>query len=627
MDSIQQTLLPLRPSSISIYRYSRRLAGHAARALINASIATDGETESRLGVFGISISQADDGTIAFIALATDNAVHLIDAGGDSQGIGSLDSSLKNFLGSTTTILAGFAMHRIALRLRHHLGHHIRGVDLSTLFSSSSSSAWLPSKVVQIVCAVEDTFNVDRLWHENNQDGSIENLCLRAWISAKWASCILSSPVCLTQLPLQVLLHLGILLRQTDILARAVPRVTKNEHESYNFKKDGKMRLQNARYNTRVRISKQSYVEVVSHSGKIYQGKAVRTEGKTTEIYFRKGVSDNVLSVRVVGLAEPTPAEKARDALLLRVLQGEDRLLDADFVRFLWFRTPADEFILLPSPDSSSRQNSLRPYFEHLNESQVKIVAQMTSQDPIVIVHGPPGTGKTTTISSAAKIWSKMYCLPVWIIGHSNVSVKNIAENLLKQDVDFKLIVSKEFYVGWHEHIYEKITAKLIRMDQLPDNIVGMSCLIGSSTVILSTLGLLSNPAVERYGLFDIVPFERLVVDEASQINVFEYMHIFHKFRKSLLKVCFFGDPKQLPPFGQEKAKNLQSIFDLEHLKLTSYFLNVQYRMPIPLGDFISKQVYEARLRSSHLITVNTCVRFVDTLRGIEEKSGSSWTVS
>ncbi|KAE9383588.1 hypothetical protein BT96DRAFT_1008992 [Gymnopus androsaceus JB14] len=72
----------------------------------------------------------------------------------------------------------------------------------------------------------------------------------------------------------------------------------------------------------------------------------------------------------------------------------------------------------------------------------------------------------------------------------------------------------------------------------------MSGVVGSSRIMLSTLGLLSNPALAENGTFDIVPVEHLVMDEASQINDFEHMRISHKFRKSLQKVCFFGDPKQ-----------------------------------------------------------------------------------
>ncbi|KAJ4468669.1 P-loop containing nucleoside triphosphate hydrolase protein [Lentinula edodes] len=478
MGNINQTILPLPPSSLSVYYYRRQLAGHAARALSEVSISKDGDIDTQLGVFGISISQLDDGAIDHIAFATDIAVYLIEVGGNARGDGALDRVFQKFLGSTTTVLAGFGMPRISLRLRHNLGYHVRGVDLSTLFSS---------------ILIENVRKVDTRHVRKD-----------------------------------ILSCLGILLQQTDVLARAVPRVTHSEHESYGFSKDGKMKLQNSRYKTRVRVSKQSYVEVVSRTGKVYQGEAVRAKGKTTEISFRQGISEasNISSVRIVGLEEPTPAEKARDTLLLRVLKDEDKLLDADFVRYLWFRTREDEQILLyPSPDfaGSTHSNALKPYVRHLNDSQARVVTAMTSNDPIVIVHGPPGTGKTTTISSAAEVWSKMYSLPVWIIGHSNVSVKNIAEKLLKRDVDFKLIVSKEFYVEWHEHIYEKITARLIRTDELPDNVLGMSRLIGSSTVILSTLGLLSNAALESNGLFRVVSVERLVIDEASQINVFEYM--------------------------------------------------------------------------------------------------------
>jgi len=61
--------------------------------------------------------------------------------------------------------------------------------------------------------------------------------------------------------------------------------------------------------------------------------------------------------------------------------------------------------------------------------------------------GPPGTGKTTTIAAAAAIWVS-YKHPCWIIAQSNVGVKNIAEKLFKEQVNFKLIVSQEFLFEW-----------------------------------------------------------------------------------------------------------------------------------------------------------------------------------
>lgn len=62
--------------------------------------------------------------------------------------------------------------------------------------------------------------------------------------------------------------------------------------------------------------------------------------------------------------------------------------------------------------------------------------------------GPPGTGKTTTIAAAADMWQQSRC-PVWIVAHSNVAVKNIAEKLYRDDINFKIIVSKEFYEEWY----------------------------------------------------------------------------------------------------------------------------------------------------------------------------------
>ena len=49
----------------------------------------------------------------------------------------------------------------------------------------------------------------------------------------------------------------------------------------------------------------------------------------------------------------------------------------------------------------------------------------------------------------------------------------------------------------------------------------LSKALAGSNIILTTLGMLSNPAFDD--LLELVPMERLVVDEASQINVTEYM--------------------------------------------------------------------------------------------------------
>jgi hypothetical protein len=68
-----------------------------------------------------------------------------------------------------------------------------------------------------------------------------------------------------------------------------------------------------------------------------------------------------------------------------------------------------------------------------------------------------------------------------------------------------------------------IQERLVRSDELPDDTLATKRILGDSSIVLSTLGMLSNPALDTSGTFKIVPVEQLVVDEASQIKIFEFM--------------------------------------------------------------------------------------------------------
>lgn len=50
------------------------------------------------------------------------------------------------------------------------------------------------------------------------------------------------------------------------------------------------------------------------------------------------------------------------------------------------------------------------------------------------------------------------------------------------------------------------------------------------------------------------------------------------------------------------------------------------RMPLPLGNFISRQVYDDKLFSKHPVSAMSCVAFVDARKGTELKTGFSWKV-
>ena len=129
----------------------------------------------------------------------------------------------------------------------------------------------------------------------------------------------------------------------------------------------------------------------------------------------------------------------------------------------------------------------------------------------------------------------------------------------------------------------------------------------------------------------------------------------------MVKISFFGDPKQcmfstqhinmkrqlsgvmiVPPYDQDAAPDLKCIFDVKHLAAASYFLNIQCtqmslehyravmshmvpadRMPTPLGQFISRTVYDKFLHSRHWIKSDDCIAFVDVAHGEEASVGTS----
>lgn len=91
------------------------------------------------------------------------------------------------------------------------------------------------------------------------------------------------------------------------------------------------------------------------------------------------------------------------------------------------------------------------------------------------------------------------------------------------------------------------------------------------------------------------PIKVLIVDEASQIEIGNYIPVFSNFSGTLRKACFIGDDKQcqyflglspyyeinyfsVPPFGQEDLQDLQSVFEISHLRTHATFLDVQCKL-------------------------------------------------
>ncbi|KIJ55987.1 hypothetical protein M422DRAFT_40882 [Sphaerobolus stellatus SS14] len=188
------------------------------------------------------------------------------------------------------------------------------------------------------------------------------------------------------------LCLAELLRQSDAVRYLEETKILAEFNKITTTKDGSIAIENARYKTRIRpCEKRIVVFADKDVNKLNTGQVHRMTGRTSFVSSITGGSISKVSTVTVA--------------------------NVDFTGDI------------------------------LNDSQREMMSAMLGESPVTVVHGPPSTGKTTAITKAAQLWEKSRS-PVWIAAQSNVAVKNIAEKLFKKCVNFKIIVSNEFYFEW-----------------------------------------------------------------------------------------------------------------------------------------------------------------------------------
>ena len=301
------------------------------------------------------------------------------------------------------------------------------------------------------------------------------------------------------------------------------------------------------------------------------GKRSTAVGRTTKVNGRQAMislqtafhGTNILSVTTLGREARTYAELMRGDVVMEALQHASGILQSPFVRRIWLPNTIASWAGVPSLPSSVALHF--PGQRKLNPSQenaVNVILSNHDADRVALIHGPPGTGKTTVIAAAV---TSVMSAPnrsstLWLVAQSNVAVKNVAEKL--GDVgffDFKLLVSKDFHFDWldyllsyvyyllriccrHEHLYEKILANVIRSDDFVDSMVLIERLLLGSRVVLCTLSMLSHPKLSPF--IQLVPPQTVIFDEASQIEVGDYFPLLRRFQYTLSKLVFIGDDKQ-----------------------------------------------------------------------------------
>ncbi|EMS87932.1 AAA domain-containing protein [Leptospira noguchii] len=285
---------------------------------------------------------------------------------------------------------------------------------------------------------------------------------------------------------------------------------------------------------------------------------------------------------------------------------------------------------------SDRSRVLERMNTSLNESQKNAVLHCVLSQDVAVIHGPPGTGKTTTLTeivrqlvaeekkvlvsapthSACDLLVESISakgIPVLRLGHparvSEAAIHSTLDYKLFHHPDGKLLneykkdvieiskQAKKFKRNFGEKEREERKNLFMEVKELKKTIRSMEIglidsLVSSHSVIVST------PVASARGVLENRTFDFCVLDESSQaLEPAFWIPILKSDR-----VILAGDHKQLPPtLFSEKSFLEFTLFEKVIERLKSYervfLLDTQYRMKDEIVSFSSKEFYSGLLKS------------------------------
>lgn len=297
--------------------------------------------------------------------------------------------------------------------------------------------------------------------------------------------------------------------------------------------------------------------------------------------------------------------------------------------------------------------------QNLDDSQREAVRFALSQPEVAVIHGPPGTGKTTTvvevITQAVKLGMKVLtCAP------SNIAVDNLVERLARNKLkivrlghparvlphiqkysldailanseETRLVedVRKDLDKAWSQMKKTRDKGekhalrgemKFLRKELAQREQAATKEILKRADVVLATLTSASPDGPIKF--LDDNHFNVTVIDECSQaIEVACWIPLLRAPRCVLA-----GDHLQLPPtiLSQEAAKDgleltlMERIIDLYHTKVVR-MLTTQYRMHQAIMQWSSDQLYHSKLTAHPTVAGHLLRDLNDVNEGEDESS-------
>ncbi|NWI86897.1 SMBP2 protein, partial [Pitta sordida] len=355
--------------------------------------------------------------------------------------------------------------------------------------------------------------------------------------------------------------------------------------------------------------------------------------------------DHERSFRLLKLANDVTYNRLKRALTaLKQYRGGPA---SDLIDVLFFAS---------TPRASSETKPLKFFNPSLDESQREAVSFSLAQRELAIIHGPPGTGKTTTLVEII-LQAVQQGLKVLCCAPSNVAVDNLVERLassrarllrlghparllepiqqhsldavlargdnaqivadIRKDIDQAWAKTKKAQdKGERSHFLGEI--KTLRKELKEREEAAMASALAHASVVLAT-----NTGASSDGPLKLLPenhFDLVVIDECAQALEASCWIPLLKAPKCILA----GDHKQLPPtiVSHRAAAGGLSLSLMERLaqhygERAVRMLTVQYRMHRDIMEWASAELYGGRL-SAHPSVAQHLLRDLPGVSSTEE---------
>lgn len=303
---------------------------------------------------------------------------------------------------------------------------------------------------------------------------------------------------------------------------------------------------------------------------------------------------------------------------------------------------------------------------HLNDKQNEAVNKILSAQDLAIVHGPPGTGKTTTLVQAVKALIRQEKQQILVTAPSNAAVDLLTEKLAEAGLNVvrignparvnekQLLLTLDSRISSHStareikrlkkqaaeyrdlaHKYKRsfgpaereqrkalftearnISREIEKTEQYISEDV-----LGKADVITSTLVGANHYSIRTRS------FHTVVIDEAGQALEPSCWIPILKAKKLVMA----GDHNQLPPTIKSAEATKELMLTLMEKNVRAHpesvvLLEVQYRMNETIMGFPSREFYENKLRASDSVAHHKVfdgdlpLLFIDTAGcGFDEK--------